>query len=178
MTTRKEIESIVIENGFTDYRWINPQDIVISQWVRVKCTFGCPDYGLGACPPNTPSVAECIKFFSEYSNGLIVRLIKFADKNSYPSEWSKEMTNKLLALEKQLFLKGNYKTFLLNQNCCVLCKDCSGNRVDCKDKSKSRPSPEAFAVDVYQTVKNAGMEIHVVPENPSEMSRIAILMID
>jgi len=178
MTTRNEIESIVNENGFTDYRWIKSQDIIVAEWVRVKCTYGCSDYGLGACPPNTPSVAECIKFFSEYKNAMIIRLIKFADKNVYPSEWSREMTNKLLATEKQLFLNGKYKVFLLNQNCCVLCKDCSGNRIDCKDKSKSRPSPEAFAVDVYQTVKNAGMEIHVVPGNPSEMSRIAILLID
>ena len=30
----------------------------------------------------------------------------------------------------------------------------------------SSPSPEAFAVDVYKTVRNIGMEINVVRESP------------
>jgi len=178
MINKEKIESMITGYGFTDYRWINPQDIVVSQWVRVKCTFGCSDYGLGTCPPNTPSVDECKRFFSEYNNGLIIRLTKFVDKDSYPSDWSRDMTNKFLEIERQLFLQGNQKAFLFNQTCCDLCKDCSGNRTDCKNKRKSRPSPEGFAVDVYQTVRNAGMEIHVIPESPSEINRIVILLID
>jgi predicted metal-binding protein len=178
MINKEKIDSIITGYGFTDYRWINPQDIIVSQWVRVKCTFGCSDYGLGTCPPNTPTVEECKRFFSEYKNGLIVRLTKFADKDSYPSDWSRDMTNKFLEIEKQIFLQGNQKVFLLNQTCCSLCKDCSGNRTDCKDKRRSRPSPEGFAVDVYQTVRNAGMEINVISENPSEINRIVIILID
>jgi predicted metal-binding protein len=109
---------------------------------------------------------------------LIIRLNKFADKTAYPSDWSKEMTEKLLAVEKEVFLSGFHKVFLLNQTCCSLCKECSGNRINCKDKENARPSPESFAVDVYQTVRNTGMEINVVAENPAEMNRIAILLIE
>ncbi|MBW6492408.1 MAG: DUF2284 domain-containing protein [Lentimicrobium sp.] len=87
------------------------------------------------------------------------------------------MTNKLLDIEREIFLTGYHKVFLLNQSCCSLCKDCSHNRIDCKDKSKSRPSPESFAVDVYETVKKVGLEINVVYENPAEINRIAILLI-
>jgi predicted metal-binding protein len=178
MINKEKIESILKNQDFTDFKWINPKEIVVAHWVRVKCTFGCPDYGLGACPPNTPSVNDCDIFLKEYENALIIRLKKIADKNSYPSEWSKEMTNKLLDIEREIFLSGFQKIFLLNQTCCSLCKDCSGNRLDCKDKIKSRPSPESFAVDVYKTVRNAGLDINVVAENPSEMNRIAILLID
>jgi predicted metal-binding protein len=178
MTNKEKIESIIRNQGFVDYKWINPKEIIVSHWVRVKCTFGCGDYGLGTCPPNTPSVNDCDKFFKEYESGLIIRLNKFADKNAYPSDWSKEMTHKLLKIEREIFLLGHQKVFLLNQTCCSLCKDCSGNRLDCKDKKNSRPSPESFAVDVYQTVRNAGLEIHVVAENPAEMNRIALLLIE
>ena len=177
MTTQEKVDSIVFKQGLSDYKWINPKDIVVAHWVRVKCIFGCSDYGLGTCPPHTPSVNDCVSFFKEYESGLIIRLTKFADKNSYPSDWSKEMTNKLLEIEREIFLNGFQKVFLLNQTCCTLCKDCSGNRLDCKDKARSRPSPESFAVDVYTTVRNAGMEINVVSENPSKMDRIAILLI-
>jgi predicted metal-binding protein len=146
--------------------------------VRVKCTFECCDYCLGTCPPNTLSVNDYERFNKEYESGLLIRLNKFADKNSYPSDWSREMTNKLLDIERELFLTGFQKVFLLNQTCCSLCKDCSGNRLDCKDKTKSRPSPESFAVDVYQTVRNAELDINVIADSPAEMNRIAILLIE
>lgn len=178
MKSKAVIETILTKQGFSDFKWINPKEIVVAQWVRVKCTFGCSDYGLGTCPPNTPSVNECDRFFKEYENGLIIRLDKFADKNAYPADWSREMTNKLLDIEREIFLSGYQKTFLLNQTCCTLCKDCTGNRINCKDKTRSRPSPESFAVDVYQTVRNAGINIDVVAVNPADISRIAILLIE
>jgi predicted metal-binding protein len=96
MKSRAVIESILTKKGLTDYKWIDPKEIVVANWVRVKCTFGCSDYGLGTCPPNTPSVNDCDRFFKEYESGLIIRLSKYADKNAYPSDWSGEMTNKLL----------------------------------------------------------------------------------
>jgi predicted metal-binding protein len=178
MKHQEEVEFILEKQGFSNYRWIKPDDIIVANWVRIKCTFGCGDYGLGTCPPNTPSVEDCRNFFREYEKALIVVLNKFADKDAYPSEWSKEMTTKLLHIEREVFLMGFPKVFLLNQTCCSLCKDCPGSRIECKDKKNSRPSPESFAVDVYQTVRNAGINIHVIAENPAEINRIALLMIE
>jgi len=175
---KEKIESYIQELGLSDFKWIDPKEISVAQWVRVKCEFGCSDYGLGTCPPNTPRVNECRDFFKEYSLGLVIRLTKSADKNNYPSEWSREMTTKLLELERKIFLEGFQKAFLLNQTCCFVCKDCPGDRLNCKDKRNSRPSPEAFAVDVYKTIRDIGMEINVVKENPAEINRIAIVLID
>lgn len=175
---KDEIESILKSKDFHDFKWIDPGEIIVAHWVRVKCTFGCPDYGLGACPPNTPSVSDCESFFKEYETGLIIRLNKYADKHAYPSDWSKEATEKLLDIERKIFLSGHHKVFLLNQTCCDICKDCPGTRIDCRDKRKSRPSPESFAVDVFQTVRKAGLNIHVISENPSDINRIAILLIE
>ena len=178
MIPKERIESILADQGLADYRWISPKDIVVAQWVRVKCMFGCSDYGTGTCPPHTPSVDECERFFSEYQSGIMIRLSTFADKDDYPTEWSKAMTKKLLETERKIFLSGHHKAFLFNQTCCTLCKSCSGNRADCKDKSHSRPSPESFAVDVFQTARNAGYEINVVGDNPGEINRFAIIVIE
>jgi len=174
----EKIDSILMQQGFSDYKWIKPEEIVVAQWVRMKCSYGCDGYGSGTCPPNTPSVEECEKFFKEYKKGIIIRLRKFADKNSYPSDWSTEITNKLLDIERNIFLMGFPKVFLLNQTCCSRCKICSNNRMECKDKMKARPSTEGFAVDVYQTAKNAGLEIEVITNNCAEMNKIAILLIE
>lgn len=178
MLEKEKIESILEKQGFSDYKWIDPKEIIVAQWVRVKCTFGCSDYGLGTCPPNSPSVSDCDKFFKEYESGLIVRLNKFADKNSYPSDWSKEMTEKLFDTEREVFMLGYQKTFLLNQAGCYLCSNCSKNRLSCKNKVKSRPSPESFAVDVYQTAKKVGFDISVISNSSSEINRIAILLVE
>ena len=178
MINKDQIETLFTQKGFHDFKWIDPEEIIVAQWVRVKCMFGCSDYGLGTCPPNTPSVEDCEKFFKEYSTAVILKISTLADKNHYPSDWSAKMTTLLLDVEREIFLLGHPKTFLLNQTCCALCKECPGNRHDCKDKKNARPSPESFAVDVYKTVHNAGMELEVVSENPSKINRIAILLIE
>jgi predicted metal-binding protein len=65
------LEKLFKDQGFSNYKWIDPSEIVIAQWVRMKCMFGCPNYGSKAgCPPQTPSVPECERFFKEYSSLL------------------------------------------------------------------------------------------------------------
>ena len=80
-------------------------------------------------------------------------------------------------IEKMVCHQGYYKVFLLDQTCCTRCKNCTGSRSDCTDKREARPSPEGFAVDVFQTVRQAGYDIEVVTNNPSEINRYAILLV-
>ena len=44
---RKQVEEIYKSHGYTDYTWVEPKKIVVSQWVRMKCKFGCGEYGRG-----------------------------------------------------------------------------------------------------------------------------------
>ncbi|MHA1968215.1 MAG: DUF2284 domain-containing protein, partial [Candidatus Hodarchaeales archaeon] len=60
MHNKDQLEEIFVEHGFDSYKWIGTDKIVISNWVRMKCMYGCPEYGKrAACPPNVPSVEEC-----------------------------------------------------------------------------------------------------------------------
>jgi len=48
-----KLEKLFKKHRFTDFKWIDPEKIVVSQWVRMKCTFGCGNFGRNACcPPN------------------------------------------------------------------------------------------------------------------------------
>jgi len=76
MTTKEKVESIVLKQGLSDYKWINTKEIIVAHWVRVKCTFGCSDYGSGTCPPHTPSVNDCESFFKEFESGLDYKINK------------------------------------------------------------------------------------------------------
>ena len=78
MADRELLEQLFIEHGCDDFKWIEPRDIVVSQWVRMKCQFGCEDYGTRVtCPPNNPSVAECENLFSEFSEATLFHFGRF-----------------------------------------------------------------------------------------------------
>ena len=174
-----ELEKEFKKRGFNDFKWIDPKNIVVSQWVRMKCTYGCSEFGNNAsCPPNTPSVAECERFFSEYENAVIFRFEKQLDDPEARHEWSKKINMKLLKLEKRIFLEGYVKTFLLQMDSCYICKKCSKDLKDCKHPELSRPSPEGMAVDVFSTVEQIGYPIKVLKDYTETMNRYAILMIN
>ena len=179
MSNRQNIESIIREKGFLDFKWIDPKAIVVSHWVRMKCIFGCPDFGQNAsCPPNTPSVKECRKFFDEYNNTVIFHFARQFEDPEDRNKWTKNITMKLLKLEKDVFLKGNVKAFLLPMDNCQICKECTSDLKDCNHPKQSRPTPEALAVDVYTTVKKVGYPIEVLTNYNDTMNRYAFLLID
>ena len=177
-TKRKILDGIIKAKGYKDYKWIDPQKIIVSQWVRMKCKFGCGEYGRGgACPPSTASVAECERFFSEYSDAIILR---FEGKMKKPEDrhaWSRKINVKLVKLEREVFLAGCERAFLLFMDSCCFCKECTGDREICKEPRMARPAPEAMAVDVYSTVRQFGFPIDVRTDYDQKMDRYAFLMV-
>jgi predicted metal-binding protein len=175
---RQTIGAIFREKGYTDYKWIDPQKIVVSQWVRMKCQFGCGEYGrCGACPPNTPSVTECEQFFAEYSNAIILHFEGAMKKPEERHAWSRKINAKLLKLEREVFLAGYERAFLLFMDSCCFCKDCTGDRRTCNEPRMARPAPEAMAVDVYSTVRQFGFPINVRTDYDQKMDRYAFLLV-
>ncbi|MHA2301239.1 MAG: DUF2284 domain-containing protein [Candidatus Thorarchaeota archaeon] len=178
MSKLEDIESLFHEHGFDDYKWIDSKDVVVSQWVRMKCTWGCSNYGQCAgCPPNTPSVSECRELFDEYSDIALFHLSIELDNPEDRHDLMNEMTLKLLKLEREVFLSGQVKAFMLPADNCSLCDECVPAREDCKQKKLSRPPPEAMAVDVFSTAKGVGYPIEVLTDYDQTMNRYAILLV-
>lgn len=179
MSDRKELETLFGEHGFTDFKWIEPKDIIVAQWVRMKCTFGCSNYGKNAtCPPNVPSVAECRAFFDEYATMAVFHFEKAFEKPEDRHAWTREINRALLKVERGVFLAGNEKAFLLFMDSCELCSDCPGARDECKHPKSARPTPESMAVNVYSTVRQAGYPIQVLADYSQAMNRYAFLLIE
>jgi predicted metal-binding protein len=178
-SSRKGLEKIFKKHGYDDYKWINPKGIVVAQWARVKCIFGCKNYGkCGTCPPNTPSVPECMDFFKGYKTGVVFHFTKGVKKPEDRFAWTRQVNSKLLKLEREVFLSGYYKVFLLFMDSCNLCESCPGIRQLCKNPKMSRPTPESMAVDVFTTVRKIGYPIEVLYDYSQEMNRYAFLLID
>jgi len=175
----EKLEKLFQKHGYTDFKWIDPKKIVVSQWVRMKCMFGCKGYGqCASCPPNIPSVSECERFFKEYSDAVIFH---FAEKMNKPEDrhaWSKKVNLKLVKLEREVFLSGFERAFILFMDSCGICDECAKERENCKILKSSRPSPESMAMDVYTTVRQFGFPIEVLTDYAKEMNRYAFLMVE
>jgi len=178
MSSQRQLEQMFLKNGFSDYCWIDPDKIVVAQWVRMKCAFGCDEYGrTAACPPNVPPVAECRRFFREYSKAVVFHFEKKVRKPEDRFAWTWKINLKLLKLEKEVFLAGNERAFLLFMDSCNLCSECVATRERCKEPRMARPTPEALAVDVYSTVRRVGYPIQVLSDYSEMMNRYAFLLI-
>lgn len=175
---RQTLDTIIAKHGYTDYKWVDPQQIVVAQWVRMKCIFGCAEYGrAGACPPATPSVAECERFFGEYGDAVVLHFEGTMDKPEDRHDWSRKINAKLVELERDIFLAGYERAFLLFMDSCCFCRECTGDRETCNKPRMARPAPEAMAVDVYSTVRRFGFPVNVRTEFDQKMDRYAFLMV-
>ncbi len=175
---QQTLDAIFNKKGYSDYKWIDPKKIMVAQWVRMKCMFKCGEYGHGgACPPNTPSVSDCERFFSEYSDAVILHFEGTMDKPEDRHAWSRNINAGLVKLEREVFLAGYERTFLLFMDSCCFCKECSSDRLACKEPLMARPAPEAMAVDVYSTVRRFGFPINVRTDYEQKMDRYAFLMV-
>ena len=179
MADIQRLETIIQQHGYDDYKWLDPKTIVVSQWVRMKCEFGCPSYGkVASCPPNLPTVDECRCFFAEYTTSLVLHFQKVAPEKKERVAWSARTNVKLVKLERDIFMAGYPKAFLLFMDSCEICPECVPNRADCKEPKLSRPSPEGMAVDVFSTVCQVGYPIQVLTDPSNQMNRYAFLMVE
>ncbi len=179
MHGKQQLETIFREHGFTDFRWLPAGDIVTAQWVRMKCQFGCDEYGANvACPPNNPSVAECERFIHEYSNAAIFHFTKEVRDREERKKWSREINTRLIDIEKEVFLQGYFKAFILLMGSCPSCEECIGHPEKCRHPGSARPTPEGLAIDVFTTARNVGFPIEVLNDYSQPMNRYAILLIE
>ncbi|MCX6640398.1 MAG: DUF2284 domain-containing protein [bacterium] len=178
MDDRKTLEALFAQHGCTDFRWIDPKQIVVAAWVRMKCRFGCQDYGkAAACPPHLPSPTECERFFSEYQEAALFRFSKAVEKPEDRHAWTRSVNARLLKLERAVFMAGNPKAFVLFIDPCNLCTECTDDPKDCPNPQNARPSLEGLSVDVFSTVRKAGYPIEVLTDYAQEMNRYGMVMV-
>lgn len=166
------------------------QVVIPDQWPRWKCKFGCDNYGNRlCCPPFVPSPDETRKFIKEYKQALLVGFPGDPDIQNFAKHHNR-MTRALVKLEAEAF-KSNYpKALVLSAGTCYLCRECILKDLPktihpevakrfCRHKNLMRASMEAVGIDVFGTVKKAGLRIEVITEDNLEMTRhFGLLLIE
>ena len=92
--------------------------------------------------------------------------------------WGRKLNRRLLKLEKEVFIQGYEKAFLLFFDSCNICEVCPGKKEECLEPKLSRPTPEALCVDVYSTVRKIGYPIQVLADYSQKMNRYAFLLVE
>ncbi len=161
--------------GLSRAEIIDTKNVVVGNWVRLKCQYGCGGYGQClTCPPYSPTPDFTKKMISEYSKGLLMQTQKvvLVDRPRLGSK----LRNIVAGLEREIFLDGYYKAFGMASGPCRFCKACD-TQEPCKHPYRARPSMEACGIDVYQTAKNCGFELEVVKTEDSPYSYVGLILI-
>ena len=140
---------------------IDVDRVVVADWVRLKCQYGCGAYGNRlTCPPYSPTPEEMKKILSGYSKALFY-VFDFQGNYAKHRAQRRTMRKHLAEIEREMFLDGFYRAFGMASGPCNLCRSCDTSQ-PCPKPREARPSMEACGIDVYATAKNAGFKLEVV----------------
>ncbi|MDI6892956.1 MAG: DUF2284 domain-containing protein [Actinomycetota bacterium] len=155
-----------IKLGAVEAKPIKADDVIVSDWVRRKCQYGCGGYGQClTCPPYSPTPDQMRKILSEYKWAILLR---FEPEGPNVRETT-------VKLERRIFLSGYYSAFGLGAGPCHLCDKC--NLKECIHPDLARPSMEACGVDVYATVRKAGFKIEVLKDQKQRPVYFGLLLV-
>jgi predicted metal-binding protein len=162
------LAALAKRSGFSFARIIEAGEIAIEHWVRLKCGFGCPRHGRSlCCPPASPNEKEMSALISGYRHALLVQ-------GTPPSHLFHE---RLLALERAVFLAGYAEALAFGAGPCPVCPTCPEDG-RCRFPEKARPSLEACGVDVYRTAHSAGLSLSPVSHPLGYVKYVGLVLFD
>jgi predicted metal-binding protein len=170
------------EYGLTQVLPFNTEEIVVAEWVHLKCRYGCKQYSTNwCCPPATPSPDKVRSVLDEYRQAIL--LVGKKSITDFYLNNQKKRTDQVhcwkgtITLERMLFLKGYYKAFSLVGECCALCKECAYPET-CRFPQEKRPSVESFSIDVIGTLNNLGTSTNVATDTSDTFNYYAIILLE
>jgi predicted metal-binding protein len=161
-----------LEMGVDGAKVIDPGSVVTAEWVRMKCQFGCPGFGMTlCCPPRTPTPDITRKVIDSYQKAILFH------RRFKKGERSKLLNEIVVRLEIEIFLDGYYKAWSMGSGPCRLCKECDLTG-PCKHGYKARPSMEACGIDVFKTARDNGFPIEVVRTHEEERNSYGLILVE
>ena len=151
--------------------------VVVAEWVRLKCLYGCDEPGVHrTCPPNAPPLDQIRRLLGEFTRAILLETEPITGAERSDDE-SRRLNAAGLTLERELFLAGFYRSWLMGAGPCDLCRACVAGK-ECPTPERARPSMEGCGLDVYATVRNAGRRIEVVRDRDDVYRFFALMLVD
>jgi predicted metal-binding protein len=172
MKTLEDYCKKALEMGVDGAKRIDPRSVVTAEWVRMKCQFGCPGFGMSlCCPPRTPTPEVTRKVIDSYQKAILLH------RRLEKGERSKLLNEMMVRLEIEIFLDGYYKAWSMGSGPCRLCKECDVTD-SCKHGYEARPSMEACGIDVFKTARDHGFPVEVVRTHEEERNVFGLILVE
>jgi len=176
MLKLKRYVNEAVSMGITNAKIIDAKTIVVANWVRLKCQYGCGSHGKHlTCPPYSPLPDYTKKMVNEYSKALLMQIEKIPPQKEL--QMSRKLRRIVAGLERELFLDAYHKAFGMASGPCRLCRTCDTEK-SCKYPDEARPSMEACGIDVYLTVRNNGLKLEVVKTEDSCCTYNGLILVE
>jgi 5-hydroxybenzimidazole methyltransferase len=160
---RAKIKALGFRNLF-----IIPADAIhIAGWTDIRCRFGCGHYGRPNCPPHAPSPEKTRTFIKEYAYALLL-------EGEPPT---RDFQLRILQAEREAFIAGFYKAFSYWAGPCSLCISCAEDGV-CRNTKDARPSMEGAGIDVFETVKRAGVTLRTLDKKDDFIRYFGMILVE
>ncbi len=197
----KNLDTVLtnLKSVHPDIKLISTDLIVVSDWVRFKCRYGCRAYGRHlCCPPFAPTPEETRRVVSEYRYAVLARFeaspnLDFLPEHTHHALWKSvtEMHKTIYELERAALLSGYYKAFGMGAMPCTQCESCvieeklardetvfELDALKCRHKDIMRPSMEACGIDVFKTLDNAGYDPKVLKDYAERLELFGMVLLD
>jgi predicted metal-binding protein len=166
----------ILTSGAKAVKFIEPRKVVVENWVRLKCQFGCNAYGTRyTCPPYSPTPEYTKQMLKEYKSALFFTYQFRRDRERKKRQFVRRTIAKL---EREMFLNGYYKAFAMGAGPCNLCPNKCDFSQGCRYTELARPSMEACGIDVYKTARNAGVKLQVVKSYKDVLTYCCLILIE
>jgi predicted metal-binding protein len=162
-----QVEDIIRKHQPRGVARVKPADVVTAEWVRLKCQYGCGGYGRClTCPPHSPAPQQTRRLLDEYATAYLIW-------------WGAESGGRevLAEIEREVFLAGWYRAFVMAEGPCMLCRPCP-LEPPCRHPHQARPSMEACGIDVYETAHRAGFPLQVVTCREDKPNFYSMLLVE
>ncbi len=184
----QHLKSLAQELGLQTRR-MSAFDIRIEDWIRLKCQYGCPNYGRRfTCPPYSPEPPAMRAIMDSYGTAFLLRF----DAPARPQEAEMAVQkdgmelaiDAFLRLERFAFLNGFPKAFVFGLNYCPGCHVCAVEEGvgACKRPQLARPSLESCGIDVRKLLEIAGWDQDArgidVLKKEDRVSLISLLLLE
>jgi predicted metal-binding protein len=165
-----------VEMGATEAKLIDPKDVVVAEWVRLKCQFGCQFYGQRkTCPPYSPTPDLTRRLLGEYGVALLFRIERRGEEDFLKAEPSVQRL--ATDLEREIFIAGYPKAFALGAGGCNFCEACNLGG-PCPHPERSRPAMEACGIDASSTAANVGWSFAVAKTKASTYQNFGLILVE
>lgn len=160
------LKNHALSHGFYAAVELAPSRIRAEAWVRAKCNYGCAMFGKRwSCPPHAMNQDEFEELIGCYSRALLVA--------GQPP--LKDFQEKLLALEREAFLRGFKKALVFSGGPCCWCESCDDTK--CRFPEKRRPSLESCGCDVFALAESCGIKIAPLRNSDEFVQYVGLLLI-